>query len=71
MKVKTEAKINFNGSSWNKSKLYLFIYLKFILVIGVLIGTMASIVFSGVYISKSNNSTGEIGNTYNVRYDVE
>ena len=32
---------------------------------------MASIVFSAFYISKSNNSTGEFGNTYNVRYEVE
>ena len=71
MKVKNKAKNNFNGSSWIKSKHYLFIFLKFFLVIGVLIGSMASIVFSAFYISKSNNSTGEFGNTYNVRYEVD
>ncbi|MGL4617252.1 MAG: hypothetical protein ACRCUM_03355, partial [Mycoplasmoidaceae bacterium] len=71
MKVKNKAKNNFSGSSWIKTKHYLFIFLKFFLVIGVLIGSALSIIFSSFYISKSENSTGEFGNTYNIRFEVD
>ncbi|MGL5246288.1 MAG: hypothetical protein ACRC8C_01835 [Mycoplasmoidaceae bacterium] len=71
MKVKNKAKNNFNGSSWIKTKHYLFIFLKFFLVIGVLIGSALSIIFSSFYISQKENSTGEFGNTYNVRFEVD
>ncbi|MGL5640079.1 MAG: hypothetical protein ACRDCD_00250 [Mycoplasmoidaceae bacterium] len=71
MKVKNKTKNNFNGSSWIKTKHYLFIFLKFFLVIGVLIGSALSIIFSSFYISKSENSTGEFGNTYNIKFEVD
>lgn len=71
MKVKNKTKNNFSGSSWIKSKHYLFIFLKFFLVIGVLIGSVVSIIFSSFYISESDNSAGEFGTTYNVRYEVD